>query len=95
MVRLTLRMPLQGLSHGGVRQADDHREGFTVTVVHTSTSMGWATIPWKAKQWTYLASISYFLLRSTRLDGRDLSITASLCRPEATFSCSSNASSLK
>ena len=23
-----------GLSHGGVRQADDHREGFTLTVVH-------------------------------------------------------------
>ena len=34
MVRLTLRMQFQGLSHGGVRQADDHREGFTVTVVH-------------------------------------------------------------
>ena len=25
---------VSGLSHGGVRQADDHREGFTVTVVH-------------------------------------------------------------
>ena len=23
-----------GLSHGGVRQADDHREGFTLNVVH-------------------------------------------------------------
>ena len=25
---------VSGLSQGGVRQADDHREGFTVTVVH-------------------------------------------------------------
>ena len=29
-----LQNAVAGLSHGGVRQADDHREGFTVTVVH-------------------------------------------------------------